>query len=263
VLVLSPGFRSNQACADIFKVVYTVGLALVADTVDSQDIGYYMGFALSAMSLGVLVGPFLGGMVFKLAGFYAVVSMMGVTALVDVVLRLVMIERPVGKKFSEAGKGNDTEHARLLQAVSREIEGPLTTAPALTVQNSQTFRLLLNPRVLAAIYGVFVHIGILSSFDAVLALFLEDVFGWTSLEVGICFLAIAIPCTVLGPLAGKLSDHYGSRLPAFAGFILTAVPMILFQLITHNSLAQIWLLYILLALSGRPARSLFILWQKP
>jgi MFS family permease len=225
-------------------------LALVADTVDSQDIGYYMGFALSAMSFGVLVGPFLGGVVFGIAGYSAVVGMMGVTALVDIVLRLVMIEKSMAEQHMEA-LGGDTEHARLLpQPFSTQIGG---TAPVFSIQKSQTLTLLLNPRVLAAIYGVFVHIGILSSFDAVLALFLEGVFGWQSLDVGVCFLALAVPSTVLGPLAGKLSDRYGPRWPAIAGFVLTVIPLVLLQLVTHNSAAQIWLLYILLVLAGKLA----------
>jgi MFS family permease len=223
------------------------------ETVGSQDIGYYMGFALSAMSFGVLVGPFLGGVVFEMAGYYAVVGMMGLTALMDIVLRLVMIEKSVAEQHIEALDG-DTEHARLLpQPFSTQIEGPLGTTPTFSFQKSQTLTLLLNPRVLAAIYGVFVHIGILASFDAVLALFLESVFGWQSLDVGVCFLTLAIPSTVLGPLAGKLSDRYGPRWPATAGFILTAIPLVLFQLVTHNSVAQIWLLYTLLALAGKLA----------
>jgi predicted MFS family arabinose efflux permease len=211
-----------------------------------------MGFALSAMGLGVLVGPSVGGVVFQKAGYNAVVGIMGVTALVDIVLRLIMIEKSVAEEYMNTLDGGDTEHARLLpQPVVREIEGPLSPTPALSIQKPHAFILLSNPRVLAAIYGVFVHIGILASFDAVLALFAEDVFGWQSLEVGVCFLAIAIPTTALGPFAGKLSDRYGPRWPATAGFILTAVPMVLFQLVTHDSLAQIWLFYLLLALAGK------------
>jgi MFS family permease len=45
-------------------VVWTTGLALLADTVGQKDVGHAMGYVSLAMSLGILVGPLLGGVVF-------------------------------------------------------------------------------------------------------------------------------------------------------------------------------------------------------
>lgn len=69
-------------------VVWTVGLALVSDTVGSENIGQQMGkrckpqilqfadaltgYVSIAMSLGILVAPLLGGVVFARAGYNAV-----------------------------------------------------------------------------------------------------------------------------------------------------------------------------------------------
>lgn len=87
---------------------------------------------------------------------------------------------------------------------------------------------------------------IIASFDAVLPIFLEDVLGWTSFKVTLCFLAVAIPNAFLGPVAGMLSDKCGPMWLACLGCILTAIPMILLQLIHENSKEQIWLLCALL-----------------
>jgi hypothetical protein len=48
-----------------------------------------------------------------------------------------------------------------------------------------------------------------------------------------------------------LSDTVGPILPAFFGCVLTAILMSLLQLIHHNSSAQIWLLIVLLAFTGK------------
>jgi len=45
-------------------VVWVVGLALLADTVQTQELGYWLGFVGLAMSLAILAAPLLGGVVF-------------------------------------------------------------------------------------------------------------------------------------------------------------------------------------------------------
>lgn len=44
-------------------VVWTVGLALVVDTADKDEMGVYMGFVSMAMTVGIVSGPFIGGIV--------------------------------------------------------------------------------------------------------------------------------------------------------------------------------------------------------
>ena len=73
-------------------VVWTVGLALLADTVGHEKIGQAMGYVAMSMSVSVLVGPLLGGVVYDKAGFYAVFTMgFGVIG-VDIVLRVLLVE---------------------------------------------------------------------------------------------------------------------------------------------------------------------------
>lgn len=44
--------------------VWTVGLALLVDTMEAQDIGAAMGYVSMGMSSGFVLGPFLGGIVY-------------------------------------------------------------------------------------------------------------------------------------------------------------------------------------------------------
>jgi hypothetical protein len=71
------------------------------------------------------------------------------------------------------------------------------------------------------------------------------------LNLVLYFLAIALPDMLLGPLAGMLSDTVSPMLPTFFEYALTAIRMSLLQLIDHNSSAQIWLLFVLLAFTGK------------
>ena len=80
-------------------VVWVVGLALLVDTVGPDEVGQAMGFVGLSMSLAMLVAPLLGGIVFASSGYYAVFAMaFGLMAL-DVVLRVVMVEKKIAVKW--------------------------------------------------------------------------------------------------------------------------------------------------------------------
>ena len=47
--------------------VFVVGLAMVADNVEKERVAESMGYVSMAMSVGLLVGPAIGGVTFVLA----------------------------------------------------------------------------------------------------------------------------------------------------------------------------------------------------
>ena len=53
-------------------VVWTVGLALLADTVGDR-IGQALGYVSISMSAGILVAPMIGGIVYAKSGYYSYV----------------------------------------------------------------------------------------------------------------------------------------------------------------------------------------------
>ncbi|KAG4416864.1 hypothetical protein IFR04_010006 [Cadophora malorum] len=160
-------------------VVFTVGLAIVADSVEPRDIGYYTRHVISSMSCGVLMGPFFGIIAFNFAGHFAVVGLMALTALVDIILRVFMIEKSEAKVYGDLW----------------------SICTAMTSGNPSFLDL---PGL--SLFFLVPFVVIIASFDAVLPIFLEDVLGWTSFKVTLCFLAVAIPNALLGPVAGMLSD---------------------------------------------------------
>ena len=56
-------------------VVWVVGLALLSDTVEPQELGYWIGYIGLAMSMAMLAAPLLGGVVFDRGGYYDVFAM--------------------------------------------------------------------------------------------------------------------------------------------------------------------------------------------
>lgn len=264
VLVISRLFQGFSAA-----IVYTVGLALLVDTVGRDEIGQWMGTALSSSSFGLIVSPLLGGIVYAKAGYMSVFAMALSLILVDILMRIFMIEKKTAAKYkpsdpiSENGvygtfthpdlgtpngssqpsePHNDSQHAPLLGNGTKHHPQKRSRMPTIIV-------LLGIPRLLAAIYGIFVNVAILAAFDGVLPLYLKSVFHWDSLATGLIFLCLAIPA-LTGPLVGKMSDRLGPRWIAVAGCSLTAPPLILLRFVVNNTLEHRILLCCLLVCCG-------------
>ncbi|KAL8702393.1 MAG: hypothetical protein Q9201_004438 [Fulgogasparrea decipioides] len=243
-------------------IVYTVGLALLVDTVGRDNIGQWMGTALSSSSFGLIVSPLLGGIVYAKAGYMAVFGMAMGLIVVDILMRLFMIEKKTAAKYKPlasitpengfygtftTGQSREDRHADDSTQPSKPQNGSATGTPLLSHNGKKTPRrqgkmptilvLLGMPRLLAAIYGIFVNVAILAAFDGVLPLYVKRLFHWDSLAAGLIFLCVAIPA-LTGPLVGKLSDKVGPRWIAVAGCSLTAPPLILLRLVAYDSTEQ-------------------------
>lgn len=263
-------------------VVWVVGLALIVDTVGGDEIGQAMGYVGLAMSLGVLLAPLLGGVVFERAGYYSVWAMAFGLIGLDIVLRLVMVERKIavrwdsqyepkraemkdeaggeqgvaGKQLDEKADGTESDEDQLPQrAVTNTIESPNIHADNTNVRNKwynrlpPVLKLLASRRLLSALFAVLIQSSLLTSFDSILPLYVRDTFGWNATGAGLIFLPIVVP-TFAGPLIGHLSDKQGPRWYATAGFLGCCPFLILLRLVDHNTLRQKVLLCALIALIG-------------
>ena len=271
--------------------VYTVGLALLVDTVGGDQVGSWMGFTISGMTLGLLLGPMLGGLIYEKSGYFAVFAVALAVIAFDFVLPLLMIEKRSAQKWLESpserngyGTMGNQQHGDHVpwptvctvnpkpqtddSGSSSEVndeQRPLRNGvdehctsqqsrPGIAIRLAEcfptTYALISSQRLAAALYGGFVQVALICSFDGVLPLFVHRTFGWDSSGMGLIFLAISIPA-LAGSLAGALSDRLGTRVVVLGGFAISTAALALLSLVTDNSIHQKVLLCALLAIISK------------
>jgi MFS family permease len=74
-----------------------------------------------------------------------------------------------------------------------------------------------------------------NSFPFVVTLYLELVRHLEPLTTGLIFVPMEAAVMVLGPLSGKLSDHYSARVLCSIGLLLNAIAIFWFSTLEQNS----------------------------
>ncbi|KAK5937972.1 hypothetical protein PMZ80_009561 [Knufia obscura] len=249
-------------------VVWVVGLALLADTVERENAGLAMGFVSMAYSIAALLAPLLGGIVYERAGYYAVFSMaFGMIAL-DIVLRILLIEKKAARRWLVVEEDREMQRGGSVEVQDehedeKNIAGAVspsgadaaalddaTAAPTPIKKALPPMLILLKSRRMQAVFAACTIAAlILTSFDTTLPLFVEENFHWTSLGAGLIFLAPLCP-SFIQPVYGRAIDRYGARWPAAVGLLICVPPFVCFRFVTHNSMSQKVLLCALLAIIG-------------
>jgi MFS family permease len=137
-------------------VVWTIGMALIMDTVGSKKLGVTIGSIFPIISVGELVAPILGGVVYKKAGNGAVFAMCFGLLAIDFIMRLFLIEKKVAKRYgleddaqensAEAGGEEAGEDSPLLSTgtannglYQRTSLGSFANSPSFTASQTPGF----------------------------------------------------------------------------------------------------------------------------
>lgn len=80
-------------------IVWTVGSALLTETVPEECVGQQFGIALTGLSLGSALGPTVGGALYNSLGFHAPFIAGLILLAFDLVLRFLVIERKDAVKW--------------------------------------------------------------------------------------------------------------------------------------------------------------------
>ncbi|KAF2209649.1 hypothetical protein CERZMDRAFT_86953 [Cercospora zeae-maydis SCOH1-5] len=279
--------RALQGLASV--VVWTSGLAVMVDTVGQEHIGEYVGYIGIGLNAGSLIAPSLGGIVFAKCGYHAVFGLITAIVVLDILLRLVMIEkrfRPTAD-FSltitpceatlELGPSAELANKKQPQLAIDQIslssqmtlvarQAPITIATTTTTTTSTTttkqptttlssippiFRLLTCARFLSSLWGIFVLAAVFSGFQATLALFVHTTFHWTPIGSGLIFIPLSLP-SLFGPYIGSLCDRYAhaSRWFAASGYLIFCASLVSLRFVETNALSQKVLLCVLLCAVG-------------
>jgi MFS family permease len=84
--------RLLQAVASAF--IWTVGYATIADNVRQEHLGKTYGVISLVVAAGTSGGPMAAGILFEIGGYWLAWSSAFAILVVDIILRVLMIERP-------------------------------------------------------------------------------------------------------------------------------------------------------------------------
>lgn len=227
-------------------VVWTVGLAMILDTVGPENLGKVIGSIFSFISVGELAAPVLGGVLYSKTGYAGVFGVGAGMLGLDFLMRVLVIEKKTAAKYiqtdgpvgargygSRADQDEDEEDPNEESALLNKKETDNYKIPP--GQNSAVRALpilycLSNPRLLVALLLAFVQATLLATFDATIPTEAESLFDFSSLQAGLLFVALDIPYLLLGPLAGWAVDKYGPKPAATLGFGFLTLSLVLLRL---------------------------------
>lgn len=264
--------RLGQGAAD--AIVYVVGMTIILDTVDIKHIAEYMGYLAWALNVGTFVGPLLGGVVYDRKGYHAVWWMMLGFVLLDVFLRVVMLEKskhenelssdeqidddsqldqlqPPGVQKSPPFKTNVSVVDSLPFSTPSQVDTATTpsTSTSSTSKMPALLVLMRSMRMIAALYGICVESMIFSGFETVVSLYVQEIWGYTSLGAGLIFIPLTLPA-FFGPLLGRIIDRTTPRWALVSGFLGLCPVLVACQYVQYNSMGHKVLLCGLLFLVG-------------
>lgn len=147
-------------------LVVVAAFALIGDSMPQERLGQTIGYLGSAIASGFLLGPFLGGVVYNSGGYDAVFWFAYPILALDMVMRLVLIEKKVAAQWTESNGDleSDSEIAQRVPSTSQQDAQAPPRRKGFVI-----FRMLKERRILISSVALLVQGLLLSAFDAVCA----------------------------------------------------------------------------------------------
>ncbi|KGO68928.1 Major facilitator superfamily domain, general substrate transporter [Penicillium italicum] len=214
----------------VSNALYIVGMATMAENIGSEHMGKIAGLSSTLTAAGTCSGPVIAGFLFGIGGYWTAWAGAALFLVVDIIMRLLMIEKPQKRRDTACRSRNGSLCAEE-HIPSSEIEPLLDGDRPSTSEAIGGWRfyvcLFRQPRFTAGIVCYFVFALFIASFESTIAMHVRSTFGWGVFPVGLLFASIQGPGMILAPLVGLLKDRVGSRVPTAIGFI-SVVPFLWF-----------------------------------
>ncbi|BGP24065.1 hypothetical protein JCM10295v2_002966 [Rhodotorula toruloides] len=242
-------------------VLWTIGLALVTDSVSEERVGKVLGWVMIGFSFGQAIGPPVGGVLYARMGWRAPFVFSLILVGVDL-LRMLIVEKHRAMEWITAGvevrgfeapgwvdeaktrveeprnggektvpAGETEDGARVPVPLSDSTPSSASTLfpPSPSPTNSHIhshwigfLHLLRHPRALTSFLLTLLN-GIIAGGlqDTGLTIYLEETYGLSSFGAGLVFLGVVVPTFFGSPFAGWITDKYGTKWIMFAGVVLS------------------------------------------
>ena len=250
-------------------IVWTIGLALVRDTVGPKKLGTTIGSIFGFVSIGQLVAPVLGGLVYSKAGILGIFWMAFAVLVLDSAMRVMLIEKKTAERYESVQRiengvvGNEEDHGNTVDRDEGREEEPLIKrkelleykltddeSPKVVARAFSLMYCLKHPRLITALHLALVQAILLSTFDSTISTVAQKYFKFTSLEAGLLYLALVVPYIIGGPIAGRIVDKKGPKPVAVFAFGLLVPTLSLLRLTRPGGKDQVIIYCALLSLNG-------------
>lgn len=252
------GFRVFQAIGA--AMVLSLGLALLTEAFPSSERGKALGVAGSMVSVGIVLGPSLGGILIDALGWRWIFFVNLPVGILGTLMasRFIAARRPPGgQRFDFAGAILFFfTLLSLLIALSfgQEVgfaDGWILALFAAAAAGAIAFlvveRRIAQPMLDLTMFGNSdFSLGLLNGFLVFLALagmfitapfFLSDTLGLATRNVGLVLAASPVMVGITAPISGRVSDRIGPRPVAMIGLAVTATGYLLMQTLSDVSSA--------------------------
>ncbi|RAO73567.1 uncharacterized protein BHQ10_009579 [Talaromyces amestolkiae] len=222
------------------NAAWIIGMATLADTVGSENRAKTLGAISVVYNSGLLVGPMVSGWLLRLVGYWPTWITAFAILIIDMLVRLVIIEKPKEQENGNDVKSGSTptrennEHTLPedadVEATAAEADTSNSTSettPLLQAQMANTsdiqdrsaqksptqqthgvsnfYRVVLShPRALTAMACHMTSSLVVTSLDTTLPLHVIRDFGWNTAQMSFMFFLIQIPQLALGTFTGFL-----------------------------------------------------------
>jgi EmrB/QacA subfamily drug resistance transporter len=260
------GIRAVQGLGS--AMMFGTGIAIVTSVFPPDERGKALGIYITAVYIGLSIGPFLGGVMTQYLGWRSIFFVnvpIGITAILLILWKLKGEWAECrGERFDLIGsviygaavvavmygfsvlpdlKGAALIAAGIIGVIFFALYEMRIPSPVLDI------RLLTKNRIFA-----FSNLSALINYSAtfavtfLLSLGLQYTKGFTPEHAGLILIVQPVVMAMISPVAGRLSDRVEPRIIASAGMSLTAIG--LFLLIFLTEATSLWYLILILLVLG-------------
>jgi EmrB/QacA subfamily drug resistance transporter len=261
------GLAPDATSLVVSRIVQGIGAALmmpgtlsiITDVFPAHERGKAMGTWAGVSALALAIGPVLGGFLTEHVSWRAIFYINVPVAIGAVLATLFAVresrDTSVGRDVDYAGVAVLT--AGLTALVLALVEGnswgwgsaeiialiavAIVSLPLFVAVENRVkapivqFKLLSDRDFLGAIVVASVISFAMLGVFFFLALYMQDILGYTPLEAGIRFLPSTLMIVAIAPIAGRLSDRYGPRWLIGGGLLIVSASLFTFSKIAVNS----------------------------
>ncbi len=259
-------FRTLQGVAS--AMIFGTSLAIITSVFKPGERGKAMGINITAVYLGLSLGPVIGGVLTQYLGWKSIFAFLIPFGIVS----LVLIQRRISTEWADAAhekfdwRGSVVYGIALFSSMYGFSKLPsvsgwvfLTTGILMAllflfietrIENPVfDFKLVFQNRVFAfSGIAALIHYSATSATGFFISLYLQYLKGFDARTAGLIMISQPLAMTLLSPLAGKLSDKRNPGTIASAGMGMTAVGLILLCFMTVDT--PYYILIMLLLLMG-------------